>query len=244
MRVIYEPKGAAAEYGELAVNLYNGCGHGCIYCYAPRVLHMKPGEFYNHPVPRKDVIKKFRKDCEELAAAGETRPIFLCFTCDPYQPLEDEYHLTKQAIEILNEFGLKYRILTKAEGHRVIGDFLIMDPELCELGVTLVFSSEEDSRKYEPCAGTTAERCALLATAKVAGFKTWVSLEPVWNPNDTLELIRRIHNRVDVFKIGKLNHHRHAKEIDWPKFRNDVTELCEELGVNYVLKKDLLEAKR
>ena len=31
---IYEPSGRAREYGELAVNIYTGCNHGCSYCYA------------------------------------------------------------------------------------------------------------------------------------------------------------------------------------------------------------------
>ena len=36
--VIYEPKGKAGEYSKLAANIYNGCGHGCEYCFAPAFL--------------------------------------------------------------------------------------------------------------------------------------------------------------------------------------------------------------
>ena len=39
MKVIYEPKGRAKEYAELAVNLYNGCSHGCEYCYARKIAN-------------------------------------------------------------------------------------------------------------------------------------------------------------------------------------------------------------
>ena len=38
MRVVYEPKGRAREYSELACNLYRGCVHGCRYCYAPACM--------------------------------------------------------------------------------------------------------------------------------------------------------------------------------------------------------------
>ena len=41
MGYIYEPKGRAREYGELALNLYSGCRHGCKYCYVPAVLRRK-----------------------------------------------------------------------------------------------------------------------------------------------------------------------------------------------------------
>jgi len=33
LAIIYEPKGAAREYAELALNVYRGCVHRCIYCY-------------------------------------------------------------------------------------------------------------------------------------------------------------------------------------------------------------------
>lgn len=38
MKPIYEPSGAAKEYGDLAINIYTGCPHGCFYCFAPSVL--------------------------------------------------------------------------------------------------------------------------------------------------------------------------------------------------------------
>ena len=37
--LIYEPSGRAREYAPLALNLYNGCPHGCTYCYAPAATH-------------------------------------------------------------------------------------------------------------------------------------------------------------------------------------------------------------
>ena len=35
MKPIYEPRGAAKEYGDLALNIYTGCPHRCFYCFAP-----------------------------------------------------------------------------------------------------------------------------------------------------------------------------------------------------------------
>ena len=39
MPIIYEPRGKAAEYSPLAANLYAGCGHGWLYCYAPAATY-------------------------------------------------------------------------------------------------------------------------------------------------------------------------------------------------------------
>jgi DNA repair photolyase len=64
MRVIYLPKGRALEYAPLAVNLYNGCPHGCRYCYAPAMMHTTRKAWHVAAVPRKGIL-----DALELEAA-------------------------------------------------------------------------------------------------------------------------------------------------------------------------------
>ena len=103
--IIYETKGRAKEYCELAANLYRGCEHGCIYCYAPSATFRKREDFCNATV-RADVLKKFRKDVIELEKKGETRSVLLSFTTDPYQPLDVKEQLTRKAIEILHNYEL------------------------------------------------------------------------------------------------------------------------------------------
>ncbi len=83
LSVVYEPRGRAREYSPLALNLYRGCSHGCQYCYASDVLHMQVEEFHK-PVPRAGIIAKLVQDAKALQAAGNQKPILLCFTCDPY----------------------------------------------------------------------------------------------------------------------------------------------------------------
>ena len=48
MGPIYKPSGAAAEYGEYALNIYTGCPHSCFYCYAPQALHRERTAFHDH----------------------------------------------------------------------------------------------------------------------------------------------------------------------------------------------------
>ena len=56
MSIIYEPRGKAREYAELAVNLYKGCSHACVYCYAPAATFCDREKFsspdYIRPRPR------------------------------------------------------------------------------------------------------------------------------------------------------------------------------------------------
>ncbi len=84
--VIYEPKGTAKEYGELALNLYTGCSHGCVYCYAPNALCMKRDKFNNEVKPKKDIIERLEKQLISLDKKdAERKHVFMSFTCDPYQ---------------------------------------------------------------------------------------------------------------------------------------------------------------
>ena len=75
--------------------------------------------------------------------------------------------------------------------------------------------------------------------AKSMGIMTWASLEPVIEPEQSLEIIRRAHGYVDLFKVGTLNHHPRAREIDWHKFAADAVRLLRELNCSYYIKDDL-----
>ncbi|MFA5001980.1 MAG: radical SAM protein [Methanolinea sp.] len=237
--IIYEPQGRAREYAELAANLYRGCDHGCTYCYAPLATRTNR-ESFHQPSVRNNVIEKFRHDAKELERVGETRPILLSFTTDPYQHLDIKEKLTRKAIDTLHYHNLKVTILTKG-GKRSERDFdlLTKRPELSEYGVTLVFINEEQREEIEPFAASTYERINSLKRAHNQGIRTYVSLEPVWEPKQTLKLIEMTSDFVDFYKVGKLNYHSQKANVDWRKFRIDVCKKLNDLGKNYYIKEDL-----
>ena len=87
--VIYEPRGKAREYSQLAANLYRGCGHRCVYCYAPDSTHATKKDFHI-PKPRENVLEKLILDSKELQRERSTALVLLCFTCDPYQQIDND----------------------------------------------------------------------------------------------------------------------------------------------------------
>ncbi|WP_239525093.1 radical SAM family protein [Methanosarcina mazei] len=191
-------------------------------------------------VVRKDVINKFEQDAISLAKAEEKRSILLSFTTDPYQQLDIKEQLTRKAIEILHFNGLKVSILTKG-GKRSERDFdlLAAKPELSEYGVTLVFTDEKLRSKIEPNATPTSERINSLKKAHELGIYTFVSLEPVWFAEQSLELIDLTHDFVDLYKVGKLNYNKQQKNVDWEVFRKEVIKKLRSYNKNYYIKKDL-----
>jgi DNA repair photolyase len=234
MRAIYEPKGKAKEYCELALNLYTGCEHGCVYCYVPMILRKNREEFRYRAIPRWEAMEQLRKEVHKYKG----RTVFLCFTCDPYQ-LEQNY-ITREALEILLPNGVNVEILTKA-GLRSWQDIELLKQykEQVNYGATLTFYNEVDSKQYEPYAALSEERTDVLYAAKFAGLKTWVSLEPVIDIKQSLKLIDETIHYVDEYRIGKLNYFPLPKPIDWQVFLVQAIMRFKQYGKKYLIKESL-----
>ena len=228
MRPIYEPKGAAKEYGDYALNIYTGCPHRCYYCFAPGVLHRDKEQFHSHVEPRPGIVEETRKQLEKEHITGKL--IHLCFVCDPY-PTGYDSSTTREIIKLLKESGNHVQILTKGDGRR---DFDLLDGEDW-YGITITGNAV--SKNVEPGAINAHKRLAILNIAKLRGIKTWVSFEPVVNAVSVLRCISRYHTSFDLVKIGKLNYH--PSDINWKVFGQEAEALCQRAGVDYYIKDSL-----
>jgi len=245
-QAIYETKGRAKEYNELAINLFTGCGHQCAYCYGADVLQKDRQVFYKEPALRKDILDKIRKDCVKLQAMDEQRPILLCFVTDPYQEIEADTEVTRRTIQMLQLYDLKVIILTKG-GSRALRDLPILRPGLDQFATTLTFYKPEDSMEWEPGAAKPTERLDSLMKAHDLGIRTWVSLEPVVYPHQTLELIKLTHTFVDHYKVGTMNYigklpaqlKAKVNGTNWNQFGMEAVTLLRTLGKSYYVKNDL-----
>ncbi|MCD6385271.1 radical SAM protein [Candidatus Sumerlaeota bacterium] len=233
MRAIYKPRGRAREYCQYALNLYTGCQHGCKYCYVPKYTYKKHDDFVRYVKPRYGIIEQLEKE----AHFYKGKHVLLSFTSDPYQPIEEFECLTRQALVIMLKYGIIPVILTK--GKIADRDFDILKKSDSWFGVTLTFIEATDSLEWEPLAALPDERITLLKKAKEQGIKTWVSIEPVISPEQSLVLIKETSKFVDLYKVGKLNHHELASQIDWHNFASNVVSLLKELKKPFYIKEDL-----
>ena len=236
MKAIYEPKGRAKEYADLACNLYRGCKNKCLYCYAPAVLREKRESFHNRAIPRPGIINALKRDAARMEK-HDKRHVLLCFTCDPYPDDDKTSHTTRGAISILKSEGVNIEVLTKG-GKKAVRDFDLYGPE-DRFATTLTLVDVMESLKWEPDAALPGDRIEAIREAKSRNITTWVSLEPVIDPAQTLELIAMTHTIVDKYKVGTLNYHEYAKGIDWKTFGDNVVSLLDKLGKDYYLKDDL-----
>ncbi len=229
MKPIYKPKGAAAEYGDYAVNIYTGCPHRRYYCFAPQVLHRDREAFHSCAEPRRDIVGDVRRQLERENITGQL--IHLCFTCDPY-PTGYDTTVTREVIQALKEYGNHVQILTKGNGSR---DFDLLNWGDW-YGVTIscdLYTSYE----AEPFAISPARRLYVLEKAKCQGINTWVSFEPVLDPEAVLDCIKGCAYFIDKVKIGKLNYHH--SDIDWADFGRRAEAACREMDLDYYIKDSL-----
>jgi DNA repair photolyase len=233
---IYAPKGQAGEYARLAANPYRGCGNGCVYCYVPQVIKMDRAEFGEGAEPREDFLKHLEKDAVKYVTIGSKEQVMLSFTTDPYHP--GDTSLTRETLEVLKFYDLSFCTLTKG-GSRALRDIDLFRPERDAFASTLTTLDEAESLRWEKNAAVPADRIATLESFHRAGIFTWVSLEPVFNTEATIEIIRRTHSFVDLFKIGRINYSKLTHKIDWRGFTEQVLEVLKQTGAGYFIKKDL-----
>ncbi len=236
MAFIYTPSGMAREYAPLALNIYTGCEHGCLYCYAPNCLQRNREDFHSRPTPRKDLLAGLAK--EALKYSGTADRILLCFTCDPYQPCEEDYGTTRQALRQFVDAGAPFQILTKG-GTRAVRDFDLLEKGDGAFATSLVWTDDKDRQHWEPKAAPVEDRLAAIAEAHRRGLPTWVSIEPVIDPAQALHIIRDHSDIVDTWKVGKLNHHPAAIDIDWQAFTDELYLALIESGRPYLVKESL-----
>lgn len=233
--MIYEPKGRAREYSPLALNYYGGCDHDCSYCYVRRMRFLKDASRAK-AIPKMDTPAKLRKQLEKKRIDDQ---VLLSFTGDPYCNAEAEVGLTRQVLEVLLEHQVPTAILTKG-GMRCLRDFdLFRQFDQFKIGASLTFRRLKDSVKFEPGAAAPMEREAALRELSMSGIKTWVSFEPVIDPEQSLALLEMTCSYVDEFKLGKVNGMPGEEDIDWAAFVIEAVSMLRKAGKAFYVKKSL-----
>lgn len=168
---------------EQSVNAYRGCEHGCVYCYA-RPTHaymdLSPGlDFESRLFVKPEAAELLRR---ELAKpAYECKPIALGTNTDPYQPIERDWQVTRQIIQLLHDCNHPMTLVTKSWLVERDIDLLAAMAERRQVQVFLSVTTldHELARKLEPRATAPARRIECLRRLSAAGISTGVMFAPV-----------------------------------------------------------------
>jgi DNA repair photolyase len=166
-----------------SINPYQGCEHGCIYCFARPThafLDLSPGlDFETRLFAKPDAPRLLR---EELAKPGYVcDPIALGTNTDPYQPIEREHRITRQVLEVLAEHEHPFSIVTK--NALIERDLDILAP-MAAKGMARAYLSvttldADLARKLEPRASAPARRLQAVRALADAGVPTGVMVAPI-----------------------------------------------------------------
>lgn len=166
-----------------SMNPYQGCEHGCIYCYA-RNAHEYWGYSAGMDFEQKIIVKKnapqlLRKFL--MNPAWEPVPISLSGNTDCYQPAEQKYRITRQLLELCNEFNQPVGIISK-------NAYMLHDKDLLQemarknlVSILISITSfEEDLRRVmEPRTTTAKQRLRVIKELSEAGVRMGVMLGPM-----------------------------------------------------------------
>lgn len=166
-----------------SMNPYQGCEHGCIYCYA-RNAHEYWGYSAGLDFERKIIVKKnaaalLRKFL--LQKSWECLPISLSGNTDCYQPAEKKFRLTRKLLEVCNEFNQPVGMITKNAGILQDLDLLrgMAKKNLVSVLVSITSFDEELRRVMEPRTTTAKQRLRVIKELSNAGIRAGVMLGPM-----------------------------------------------------------------
>ena len=166
-----------------SINPYQGCEHGCIYCYARPThayLDLSPGiDFETRLYAKPDAARLLRA---ELAKPGyRCDPIALGTNTDPYQPIEREWKVTRSVLEVLAAHEHPFTIVTKSA--LVERDIDIIAPmaakRMARVYLSITTLDRELARRMEPRAAAPHRRLQALRTLSDAGIPVGVMVAPI-----------------------------------------------------------------
>lgn len=207
MKTIYKPNGKAAEYSPFACNLYNGCSHECSYCYNNHSLMSKTlgGNTVRLKKQLVDKDTAYEIFCKELARyrseiISSGSQLHFSFVSDPC--LSETIELNWKCIDYAISQGVPVQVLTKR------ADWLnhpAVQNALCHKDLIKVGFSLTGCDTLEPGASPNAERISAMQILHDAEICTWASIEPIIDPQRSLDMIAQTINSCDYYKVGILS---------------------------------------
>jgi DNA repair photolyase len=214
---------------DYTLNPYIGCEHGCSYCYArfmKRFTGHKEdwGEFVDVKINAPELLdKEIRKK-----KAGR---VWISGICDPYQPIEEKYELTRKCLEILLEHDWPMTIQTKSP--LVLRDIgLLKKFRRIEVCFTITTADEKIRKIFESGAPSVEGRLNALARLHSEGIRTQAMIAPLLIGAEGL--VNGLKGKVDYVIIDRMNYHYadwvyRKHKIEWARKEEFFIKRGEEL---------------
>ncbi len=182
---------------EWSLNAYQGCEHGCIYCYA-RNTHPYWGYSAGLDFERIILVKKTAPDLLRKHLASKTwkaAPIVMSGNTDCYQPVEGCLQITRRLLEVFHTFRHPVGIITKNQLVRRDLDLLqaLAQDQLVRVAISVTTLDESLRQCLEPRTATVAKRLQTISALAQAGIPVSVMAAPMipgLNDHELVDIVR------------------------------------------------------
>lgn len=193
----------ASKIYDYCVNPYTGCQVGCAYCYAALFMrrysgHSEPwGDFVDAKVNAPSLLAR-------QIVKAKRGTIWFASVCDPYQPLEERYALTRRSLEVLA--GREFPVVIQTKSARVRRDLdVIRRIPGVEVGFSAASDDETIIRAFERMSSPVGERIEVLKEFKAAGIPTYAFAGPLL-PGNPERLAALLDGAVSHVLIDRMNY--------------------------------------
>jgi len=208
-----------------SINPYQGCEHGCLYCYA-RNTHEYFGFSAGLDFERKIIVKRNAAELlEEYFNKKNYQPVAMLLSgnTDCYQPLERKLKITRSLLELFLKYRNPVSIITK--NNLILRDLDILSElaklNLVQVNISLNTLNEQLRQKLEPRTVTATGRLAVIQALSGNGIPVRVMVAPVipgLNSNEIPSVIRASADRGALaagFTMVRLNGSIAELFTDW-----------------------------
>lgn len=166
-----------------SLNPYQGCEHGCVYCYA-RNTHPYWGYSAGLDFERKILVKTNAPallDATLRKPSWQASPVMFAGNTDIYQPAEQQYGITRKLLEVFWKYRHPVGMITK--NSLILRDLDILTElagaRLVHVSISLTTLDENLRRLLEPRTASVSRRLDTIEQLSAAGIPVNVMLAPI-----------------------------------------------------------------
>lgn len=193
-----------------SMNPYQGCEHGCIYCYA-RNTHNYWGYSSGLDFESKIIVKTNAADLLRTKLKSknwEASPIMVSGNTDCYQPVEKTYKITRKILKVMLDFKHPIGLITK--NNLILRDLDIIKKlakdNLISVAISINTLDDKLRQKLEPRASSISQRLKLIKTLVDNGISVTALAAPIipgLNESEIIPLVKKL-SELGVSKIGHI----------------------------------------
>ena len=166
-----------------SINPYRGCEHGCIYCFA------RPTHAFHDLSPGLDFESRLfaKPDAATLLRAELSKPDYVCApiamgtNTDPYQPIERDWRITRQVLDVLSE--CRHPVVFTTKSDRIVRDLDLIAPMagrgLAAVAISVTSLDPRIAMTIEPRAPSPERRLTAVRRLADAGVPVYVNMAPI-----------------------------------------------------------------